>query len=58
MNDMGHYPLVVFGVEFSQVDGDLLQLGLVDAVSRRGHVPVVQEHSTALVARYPDVNLC
>jgi hypothetical protein len=29
----------------------------VDAVRRGGHVPVVQQHPAALVARYPDVNL-
>ena len=44
------YRFRVLGVELAQVDGDLVQLGLVDAVGRGGHVPVVQENSTALIA--------
>ena len=44
------YRFRVLRVELAQVDGDLVQLGLVDAVGRGGHVPVVQENSAALVA--------
>ena len=51
------HPFVVFGVEFSEVDGDFVQFGLVNTVSRGGHVPMVQQDSAALVARYPDMHL-
>ena len=51
------HPFVVFGVEFSEVNGDFVQFGLVNTVSRGGHVPMVQQHSAALVARYPDMHL-
>lgn len=37
--------------------GDLTQFGLVDAVSGRGHVPMVEQNPSALVARDPNVNL-
>ena len=47
----------VLGVVLSQVDGDLAELGLVDAVGGRRHVEVVQQHAAALVARYPNVHL-
>ena len=43
------HSLRVLGVVFSQVDLDLVELGLVDAVSGRRHVPVVQQDPTALV---------
>ena len=39
------------------MDGDLGELGLVDAVRRRRHVEVVEQDAAALVARYPDVHL-
>ena len=47
----------VLGVVLAEVDGDLAELGLVDAVGGRRHVQVVQQHAAALVRGYPNVNL-
>ena len=51
------HSLRVLGVVFSQVDLDLVELGLVHAVGSGRHVPVVQQDPAALVAGYPDVDL-
>ena len=51
------YLFCVFGIVFSQMNSNLTQLGLVDAVGRGGDVPVVEEDAAALIARDPDVDL-
>ena len=51
------HSLRVLGVELSEVNLDLVELGLVDAVGCGGHVPVIQEDPAALVAGYADMNL-
>ena len=45
--------LSVLGVVLAEDDGDLGELGAVDAVGRGGYVPVVQQHAPALVATDP-----
>ena len=46
--------LSVLGVVLAEDDGDLGELGAVDAVGRGGYVPVVQQHAPALVTADPE----
>ena len=49
--------LTILGVVLPQDDGDLAQLGPVDTVGRCGNVPVVQQHTPALVTADTNVSL-
>ena len=46
--------LPVLGVVLAEDHRDLAELGAVDAVGRRGDVPVVQQHAPALVTADPE----
>jgi len=47
----------ILGVQLPQVDGDVRQLGLLDAVGGGGHHVGRDEHPAALVLRDADVRL-
>ena len=49
--------LPVLGVKLPQDDGDLVQLGPVNAMGGRGDVPVVEQNSATLITADPDMSL-